>query len=221
MTVAGLLLDLDDTLYAYAPANEAGRAALFAAIAKDAGVPLESVSSSFELARRSTKARTRGTGASHGRLLYLSELVHAMGRPDLLGRIQAWEALYWETYLDAAVLDPRAHHVLTVLRRRGVRVCITTNLTLSIQLRKLERLGLLPLIDAVATSEEAGADKPDPRIVELGAQRIGVPLGACVVAGDDIDCDAEVAARLGIPFIHVTGDVRVLLTVLEGTPGEP
>jgi putative hydrolase of the HAD superfamily len=184
--VKGLLVDLDDTLYDYLPAHEAGLAAVLPRIkTKDA----------WEAARVVVKGRLGTTGASHSRLLYFAELVP-------LAEVRALERTYWNAYLDAARLRPGAIELLQGFRARGGKVALVTDQLLEIQLWKCERLGLFPHIDALCASEEVKGDKPAPEIFRLALERLGLPASACVMIGDHPSKDGG-ARELGIQYLHV------------------
>jgi HAD superfamily hydrolase (TIGR01549 family) len=196
----GLLLDLDDTLYSYPPVELHARGALLEALALALGCAVAEASQRYDAARKAVKARLGERAAAHSRLLYLAELVQAAGRIDLLGQVRGWERLFWERFLDKAELRPGAQQLLESWRARGGKVAIVTDLTLEVQLWKLERFGLLPLIDALAASEEVPLDKPAPELFELAISRLGLSRERCVVVGDSPAKDGLGARRLGMPF---------------------
>lgn len=198
-----VLCDLDDTLYAYSPCEEAAVAAASEAIARDLGIGCAEAKRAWSAARKECKLHVDGTGSSHNRLLYAVEMVHALGRPDALGAIRRWDCIYWEAYVGAARLRPRVLPFLETLRERGSKLAIVTDLTVEPQLLKIERLGLGPFVSALAVSEEVERDKPDPAIFRLAVARLGVPLESCVMIGDNDAKDGEGARRLGIPFFLV------------------
>lgn len=57
------------------------------------------------------------------------------------------------------------------------------------------------LFDAVVLSGEEGIAKPHPRIYELVAERLGVPLGECVMI-DDLQENCAGADAVGMKTIH-------------------
>jgi putative hydrolase of the HAD superfamily len=201
-----LLVDLDDTLYDYAPADARARRAVFAEVARLTGIDADAAQAFFRSSRAHVKARLGHTGAAHSRLLYLLDLAHDGRVP--LSRVADLEALFWREYMRDLHLKPFARELLDGFRREGGKVAIVTDLTVDVQLRKLEALDLFRSIDAIAVSEEVGADKPDARIFELAAKRLGVPLATCVVVGDHPDKDGEGARRLGLPFHLVRSSER-------------
>jgi putative hydrolase of the HAD superfamily len=67
--------------------------------------------------------------------------------------------------------------------------------------RRYPRALLGELFDGLVISGEEGFRKPDPRMYELGAQRIGVAPAACVFV-DDLPFNLEPARELGMAVIH-------------------
>jgi epoxide hydrolase-like predicted phosphatase len=57
------------------------------------------------------------------------------------------------------------------------------------------------LFDGVVISGDEGFRKPDPRMYELGAQRIGAEPTACVFV-DDLEHNLEAARELGMATVH-------------------
>lgn len=199
----GLLLDLDDTLYDYAPAELHARAGLFARVASDTGLKPERVAALYDAARKSVKARVGERGASHSRLLYLLELAHLCGAREALAHVRAWERLFWQSFLQRATLRAGALTLLTGWRAQGHRVAVVTDLTAEVQLWKLEAFALFPHIDALVVSEEVAFDKPDATAFTLAITRLGVAQEDCVVVGDSERKDGGGARALGLPFLRV------------------
>ncbi len=201
-----LLLDLDDTLYDYAPAEAAARSALFEAIAAELSVPVADVEARFDAARRAVKRRLGPQGASHSRLLYLLEFAHqGVAEPFPIGLVREWERLFWDVFVASAELRAGATQLLRGWRAMGNRTAIVTDLVASVQLLKLERWSLLEWVDAVVVSEEVREDKPCTAAFELAMERLGVHKNQCVVVGDSDPKDGAAARALGVPYFRVTG----------------
>ncbi|HMU40444.1 MAG TPA: HAD-IA family hydrolase [Pseudomonadota bacterium] len=198
-----MLLDLDDTLYDYHPAEQVARRYVLAQLVDALGQSAETVRRFWDASRQAVKQRVGPCGASHSRLLYLHELVHRAGRLDLLGQVRAWERGFWRTFLAHAQLRPGARELLVGWRRCGHGLALVSDLTLDIQLWKLEHFDLLGFFDAVVVSEEVATDKPGAAIFQLAAARLGVPLSCCIVVGDSAERDVEGAKRLGLPYVRV------------------
>jgi putative hydrolase of the HAD superfamily len=199
----GLLLDLDDTLYAFAPVEARARAAVYAAIARDLDITPARAAELYDAARGRVMERLGTRASAHSRLLFLHELVASEGAPLTLAR--SWERTFWGESLTAMRPYPEARPLLEAWRAAGHRTAIVTDLMLSIQFDKLERLELLELVDVIVASEEVPLDKPAPEIFELAWSRLGVPREQCVMVGDNDARDGVGARALGIPFLHVRG----------------
>ena len=92
------------------------------------------------------------------------------------------------------------------LRERGLRLAVVSNWDWSLS-DVLGGLGLLPLLDAVITSAEVGAAKPDPAIFEAALAAVGCAAAEAVHVGDSVENDVEGAGAAG---------VRTLLLAREG-----
>jgi len=67
-----------------------------------------------------------------------------------------------------------------------------------IQIRKLERLGVLDLIDFLVTSEEVGCEKPDSKVFDLALRKINLSKEDVIMIGDSLTKDVEAAQTYGI-----------------------
>lgn len=201
-----ILCDLDDTFYVCKPGEDAGLSAVVAAVSAALDASPSDVEQAYVQARRAVKARLDGRGSSHSRLLYINELVHQIGRRDMLVRVRSWERTFWNAFLDAVRLRPRVLPFLAAVRRAGRKVALVSDLTLEVQLHKLDRFGLFRHVDAIAISEEVPLDKPAEEIFHLAMARLGVTPAECVMVGDHDDKDGEGARRLGIPYVRIAPD---------------
>lgn len=206
--IAGLLLDLDDTLYDYVPAERAASERVVGLVAKYLGREPGEVTRALREAKRVVKARVGNVASAHSRLAYLVELVHRMGRPEALVRVRGWERAYWETFLANAQLRPSAHRMLDGWRALGHKVAIVTNLGLEIQLWKMEHFQLCTRVDALVVSEEVAVEKPAKEAFLLAAERLGVPIETCVVVGDSPDSDGAGARALGLRYLQAYSSER-------------
>jgi epoxide hydrolase-like predicted phosphatase len=133
-------------------------------------------------------------------------LATALGVGDhdgLIDRLFAGSALD-----DAMVAGVRA------LRERGVRTGMVSN---SWGTRRYPHELLAELFDGLVISGEEGFRKPDPRMYELGAQRIGAEPRDCVFV-DDLAFNLDPARELGMAVVHHTS-AQATLAELEGLVG--
>ena len=133
-----------------------------------------------------------GNGAAADRDAYMPERTVA--------EIEAAYARLFEEHLGEIRPNVEAQGVLRELRRRGIRTSVATNTTAPLARRILTLHGLLPILDATASADEAGTGKPDPAVVRLAAERVGTPLAECLFVGDS-RFDAQAAAAAPVRFV--------------------
>jgi putative hydrolase of the HAD superfamily len=85
-----------------------------------------------------------------------------------------------------------------MLRARGLALVVVANWDVSVHDR-LRELGLAPYFDAVVSSADVGAAKPDRRIFDTALARLGVPAARALHVGDS-PADEEGARAAGLHF---------------------
>jgi putative hydrolase of the HAD superfamily len=112
----------------------------------------------------------------------------------------AWHDGLIDRLFARAALDQDMVEGVRALRERGVSTGLVSN---SWGTRRYPRDLLAELFDGVVISGEEGFRKPDPRMYELGAQRIGAEPSACVFV-DDLAFNLDAARELGMAVVHHT-----------------
>lgn len=102
-------------------------------------------------------------------------------------------------------LDGRTRDMLERLKKR-YRLGLVTNGTSATQRRKLRKLCLENLFDAVTISGEVGFKKPDPRAFQHALQQLGILPAAVIFVGDDPISDIAGARALGMIAVQVGGN---------------
>jgi putative hydrolase of the HAD superfamily len=129
------------------------------------------------------------------------------GAGDRLTRI------FLQPIFDTAVLDPDAHAVLDVLRRRGVRTAIVSNTPwgspADLWREELARHGLLQRVDAAVFCMDVGWRKPHRAPFDCALSLLSVEPSEAIFVGDDHRWDVVGAQNAGMQ------------AVLLGPPAEP
>ena len=162
-----ILLDTDNTLYNYEPANKAALNASFLKIHTSLGISKSDFYLYYSLARDQVKSQLGRTASSHSRLLYFQKMFELLGLNSQLLFSLDLEQTFWRTFLANAPLFDGLLDFLNQSRNYDIKLGIVTDLTSHIQLRKLTYFNLENFFDAVVCSEEVGADKPDIRNFEM------------------------------------------------------
>jgi HAD superfamily hydrolase (TIGR01509 family) len=90
-----------------------------------------------------------------------------------------------------------------VLRALGARyrLGVVTNGIDRVQRSRLAASGLAPLFETIITSQGCGFAKPDPRILHVALDALGIPARHAVYVGDDPAVDGAAARAAGVPFV--------------------
>ncbi len=102
---------------------------------------------------------------------------------------------------------PEVPATLRDLRGHGLRLVVASNWDCSLG-DVLRTAGLRDLVDAVVTSAEAGAAKPDPRLFHAGLELAGCSSADAVYVGDSPENDVAGAERAGIRALLIERDLR-------------
>jgi putative hydrolase of the HAD superfamily len=119
----------------------------------------------------------------------------AAGAPGAELTAALLDAIAFSAYDDAAP-------ALRALRAAGCALVVVSNWDCSLR-ERLEETGLAPLVDAVVTSAELGAAKPERAIFEHALALAGAGPGRAWHAGDSVREDVEGARAAGIRAVLV------------------
>lgn len=156
----GVVVDLDDTLYAEWDFHDSG----FAAVAARAGVA--DLAASVECMKRTARSGEDAFGV----------VARETGHDPA-------ELLDWHrTHHPAITPFPGAMEFLSGIVASGDSFAVVTDGRSVTQRNKLRALGVLELTSKVFISEEVGAGKPDPLIFERAKAALGARLGYVYVA---------------------------------------
>lgn len=105
----------------------------------------------------------------------------------------------------AADLLPGARDAVRTLRARGHRLALVADCVPGTGRASYDNVlaqhALGDCFDAIVTSDDAGADKPDARIFRLALGALGATPGAAAMVGNRLERDVAGARRLGIAAI--------------------
>jgi HAD superfamily hydrolase (TIGR01549 family) len=97
---------------------------------------------------------------------------------------------------------PGSNELLAFLTRRGIRWAIATTGNRKQTMRLLKSLDI-PRNVTLVTGDDVAKAKPSPDIFVLAAEKLGIPIGDCIVTGDSV-WDILAAGRksaLGVGFL--------------------
>jgi putative hydrolase of the HAD superfamily len=105
---------------------------------------------------------------------------------------------YSDYRAELLTLFPGAREVLEDLRNQGCKLGIVTNGFVSTHNRKLDVLGLRPLVDGIFLADEMGMVKPDPGCFTHACRVLGSDPARTAMVGDRYDRDVIGAQAAGL-----------------------
>lgn len=130
-------------------------------------------------------------------------ILSLLGRPGHDGLARQLAEIERQHRWAGVQLYPATIPTLRLLRERGYRIGLVSDCT-SLMGRPIpERLGLLPLLDAVVLSCEVGVAKPAPAIYDLAIARLGVAPERCVYVGDGGSDELRGAQARGMATVRI------------------
>ena len=160
--------------------------------------------------------------AELGRPARTQDEIHSFvgkGIPNLVRRCMTEGIQATEAEIEHAVAVFRRHYArvngvrtriypgvidtLEALRARGLRLAVVTNKAEAFTLPLLERMAIAHYFDAVVSGDTLPVKKPDPAVVNLACERLGVSAAEALMIGDSAN-DALAAQGAGMPVLLVT-----------------
>ena len=205
MGFKAVFFDLDGTLYDYDRGDRLGKEAIVSYMKEHFGLEPEMTRDALRRAFRESRERIGyDSGSTHNRLIRYQTMLEDLSLP-IHPHAMALAALYWDTLIGQASPEPGLVPLLTALKAAGFVTGVGTNMTAMIQFRKLDSLGLWPLIDVLVTSEEVGTEKPDRKVFDWCARKAGLAGRECIYIGDTWAHDVRGAENAGMTGVLYRG----------------
>ena len=155
-----------------------------------------------ELEKRKEDMRITGNGGYVDRVKWYQSLID-MWRWNDAPPAEELAHHYDYTFGNHNVVFPESSVLLEELHKRGYITGVITNGPAYLQNHKMENSGLMPYIDMLLVSGDIGIHKPDPRIYEIAAEKIGLAPEECVYVGDHPINDIQGALGAGMKAIRM------------------
>jgi len=199
MKYKGILLDIDNTLYAYDESHKVALEAVVDFIKKNFSFSGDEIIIAYSQARKMVQIELGLIAASHNRVLYFQKMLEILDINALKYSLTVYN-LYWDTFLIS--MKP-FNNVYKLLEKYKDKICLVTDLTAQIQHRKIKKLELDKYISLMVTSEEAGREKPHPYIFMAALKKMNLNVDEVCMIGDSFNKDIVGASNLGIDSIWI------------------
>jgi len=193
-----VILDLDNTLYGYDYPNMKWNKAVLDYANIKLGISIQEIENAILWARKKNHESIPNHGASHSRLLYFQKaLENLTGKTNFVLNLEM-EEIFWNTFIDNMKLYDDVIVFLDYIKKQNKKILILTDLTAQIQKKKIIKLWIHNYIDYLVSSEEAGAEKPDPIIFKLSLEKLWLQKNEVCMIGDNYEKDIVWAKNFGI-----------------------
>lgn len=198
--IKAIVFDLDDTLYDCLHENDKAVDDTVRYVANELlHMDEDVVRKAFEEGRDTVKSQLSewDMAAQHNRVLYFQKMLELLDVSPFKYDLQVYN-YFWDNFLNRISLFPEALKFIDDARVLGIKIGICTDMTAHIQFRKIDRLGLTDRLDAMITSEEAGVEKPNRRMFDMIAEKLGVKNEEVIYVGDSYKKDVTGAKNAGM-----------------------
>ncbi len=192
--IKAVLFDIDDTLYDSTKLTTMARRNSIQAMI-DAGLP-----GGEEKLYKKLEEIIERLGPNYHR--HYDELLKELGVKWDPRVIAAGVVAYERTKVGYLRPFPKVVPTLLNLKKKYRLGVISNGLAVK-QWEKLIGLGLHHLFDAVITSEEVGAEKPDDEIFKAALRKLNTRASECAMVGNKLDTDVVGANRAGMLSIRI------------------
>jgi putative hydrolase of the HAD superfamily len=109
-----------------------------------------------------------------------------------------YNEIYWNIFINNMNLDNEALLFLQKCQNLKINICIVTDMTAIIQIKKLQKLNVVKYIKYLVTSEEVGIEKPNHKIFQTALNKLNLSSQEVIMIGDNEEKDIKGAQFLGI-----------------------
>jgi HAD superfamily hydrolase (TIGR01549 family) len=127
-----------------------------------------------------------------------------------------WCNLYTETFRENRRASEGAIDVLARLKQNGWRIVMISNGNGDQEIEKAKVIGVYSFADKFVSSRDGQGLKPDPRIFEFAATKIGIEVEEAFVVGQSLENDIKGAVRAGAAAVLYKPDATETLIEVEG-----
>lgn len=215
MQIKAVIFDLDNTLYNSDYCYKLAEENLLKVISQEFQISQDYVAVLLKNAKNTVKKQLgENVASSHNRLLYMQNICEQLGKNPLLYALKFYDA-YWDVVLDNMKLFNYVLPLFTVLKNKGIKIGILTDLTANIQYRKMLKLGIAQEIDAFVTSEEAGVEKPSEDGFRVLLQKLNIENNEAIMIGDSYEKDVLGAKKAGIRSVRFEDENKICSEILD------
>lgn len=194
--IKAILFDLDNTLYDYYSVSNKALDSVYNVLRKRKKISKEKFIRILNQSKKEIREELKHSPDSHDRIVYFQRLGEKINLE--LKLVLKLYKVYYKYFLKN--MKPKKDLVKTFkeIKKRKLKILILTNEVVEIQLKKINKLGVIKYIDYFVASENAGIDKPNKKIFLHALQKIKRKPNEVLMIGDNEKDDIEGAKKVKI-----------------------
>ena len=205
INIKGILIDIDNTLYAYEPMHNNAIEACYKKISKaeNLDINLMEFRALYRHSRTKVTKSLSPNAFCRSRALAFEVMFRELNISQPFSKAYIYEEMYWNKFVEE--IKPFEHIVefLERCKSNDLIIAAVTDMQFNFQAKKLHSLKLDKFVDFLVTSEEALLEKPHPAIFELAINKMNLNKNDVIMIGDSYDKDIVGAKNAGIRSLHI------------------
>ena len=197
LLIKSVIFDIDNTFYDFVYSNNISLDKLRDYTKKNFGWTAEEFDEKHLAVQHEIYSQIGYNGSCRDRMLRYQKMLEHSSLSLFPHAAKLYE-LYWSTMLETLIPYEGLVEVMQTLKDNNLKIGIGTDMTPYIQMLKLEKMKILQYIDFIVTSEEAGEEKPSPKLFQMCLNKSGCEKSECLFIGDDLRKDYEGAKNFGM-----------------------
>jgi putative hydrolase of the HAD superfamily len=199
--VKGVLIDLDNTIYDYKIYNK--KALKYCYDLNYFEGSFEEFVELFLKHRKIIVARLFPLSSCRSRALTFQSMMEELGQENPFEKALELSECYWDNFIDMMEIDKKALEFLEKCYEKNIPVCLVTDMTIKIQIRKVKSLEISKHLKYIVCSEEVGIEKPDEKMFLRALEKLNLKPDEVIMVGDAYEKDIVGVENLGIKSYHV------------------
>lgn len=198
--IEGVLIDIDNTLYSYQEPHDEAINSTYDLFLKEKkkNISRNDFRKIYREKRNIVTKRLNPQGACRSRLFAFLEMLEELSIPNAYMKALEYESHYWDIFISKIIPSQPILDFLKECKKLNLVTCAVSDMQAHIQVRKLERLGAVDLIDFLVTSEEVGYEKPNSKVFDLALKKINLNKKKVIMIGDSLEKDVKAAQMYGM-----------------------
>ena len=196
-SIKSVIFDVDNTLYDFTYSNGLALNALKEYSKENFGWTAEEFDEKHLAVQREIYEQLGYNGSCRDRMLRYQKMLEQSSLPLFPHAVKMYE-MYWSTLMNTMRLSEGMSDVIKALKEKGLKIGIGSDMVPYTQMLKLELMKVLQYFDFMVTSEEAGEEKPSPKIFNMCIEKAGCLPSECLFIGDDLKKDYYGALSAGM-----------------------